>query len=210
MSSGICKRLLVGLTSLLLGFSSSGLQAKAQTITPGPNGWTNNTTFSHNWITQYNLSVSSSGHGTVDVFGVDAENYIDKGSNATITPIPNNYFHFYSWNNAPEGKELDNPLEFIADKPYTNIIANFIRNMEPYEIYSINRDETNNNKFVITLPETSIYEKYSLDSCVDLISGVWSNRAEVEDTQGTGSNLNFIIYEGDNTQDFFRARVSKP
>jgi len=94
----------------------------------GPFTVSNDTSVGWIWDTNFWLSASSAGNGTVNM----GSGYFDFGTNLTITPTPASGYAFSSWTGpgVPGGAESDNPLLIQMDQPRV-VIANFALDTVP-------------------------------------------------------------------------------
>jgi hypothetical protein len=120
------KKFLGGLAGLLLAglaFAPKANAAGIESVTF--NSTTNNASIVWDascWATQYMIQAGTSVNGSVTT----VNDYVDQGSNTTVTANANPHYHFMNWKNLPTGANTNvNPTTFVVNDGYTNIIANF-------------------------------------------------------------------------------------
>lgn len=83
---------------------------------------TNDATVAWQWGTQYLVSATSAGNGSV---GGNTNDWIDAGGAATLTATADPHYHFVSWSGVPPAVTSSNPATFAVDQAYIGITAQF-------------------------------------------------------------------------------------
>jgi hypothetical protein len=196
-----------GLAGLLLGFSlmlpNNGNAQNLESVTF--NSTTNNASIVWDascWATQYVINANSSEHGTIELDGVDSDNYADSGKEITLNAIPDEHYKFSGWQGLPYGSDTNaNPVSFPVNEAY-EISANFVLRQQIIEDVGFSSVKPKINSLELTIPNTYTDSMYSVWYSTNLLDSVWNFRDE---KAGNGTNLIFN-FDLEDIIGFFRGK----
>lgn len=166
--------------ALLLG---SSFPSHGQSTEFTYNAITNNTTLIPVESIEYKVQASSSGNGSVSG---NIDDWIDVGSNATITANADAHYKFSYWSGLPSGANTtNNPCTFAVDNVYTNVVANFIPKTNITEEVGFSAIKSHGNIIDLEIPSTFTNSLYSIYSNTNLLHDTW-----LAETNKWGNNTN--------------------
>jgi len=105
----------------LLGLLATGARGQEREDYPIAS-LTNNVALEVDWQDEFAYGVSAGANGSVEG---TASGWLDGGTAISNSATADEHYQFAGWENGPAGQELDNPLLFALDGPYTNVTATF-------------------------------------------------------------------------------------
>lgn len=167
----------LGLTSLV----------RADPVTNISMNVTNNCTVDWVWGTQYQVLALASDYTRGNVSG-NTNDWIDSGSNAVLEAVvSNDDSYFKRWNLGSSEYSTNNPLTLNVNKPYTNIVAEFVSKPQLNNA----KLELDGNNFSFGMTNLDIGQNYGLDEATNNSSPLEWNEKTNFTASGEFTNFSF-------------------